>query len=62
MNKVTYFFSGSRKNKVISQSVEAKELYYSYHKFCSENYDVEIVEFSDQKVFFVKFFITLTGY
>ena len=56
MNKVTYFFSGSRKNKVISQSVEAKELYYSYHKFCSENYDVEIVEFSDQKSIFRKIF------
>lgn len=52
MSKVTYFYSGKRKNKVINQLVEAKELYYSYHKFCYENYDVEIVEFSERKSLF----------
>jgi glycosyltransferase involved in cell wall biosynthesis len=55
MNKVTYFFSGNRKDKIKNKSEEAKELYYSYHEFDKEKLDLEIIEFTEVDNLFYKF-------
>lgn len=55
MANITYIFSEGRKDKIISNQVQAEEFYYGYFNFIRLNHKLKIIEFNKNKKFF-KFF------
>lgn len=55
MKEVTYVFSGGRKTKIEQDLIESKEFYYGVPYLLSENYNVEVIEFTSSNNKFFKF-------
>ena len=54
--KISYFFQGGRKDRLLSNTPYAKEMFYGYHYF-KENYNqVSLTEFNTKQSFFRKLF------
>jgi glycosyltransferase involved in cell wall biosynthesis len=52
MTNITYVFSGNRKNRYLDENYEAREFFYGLHNFTSEEYNLEIIEPSNNKFIF----------
>lgn len=54
--QVTYFFQNGRRDRLDSNEVFAKEMFYGYHYFKEKNFKTKIIEFSPHKTNLGKYF------
>ena len=45
MSKITYIYARDRKKNIENNTVEAKELYYSFHLFKEDGNDMNVIEY-----------------
>ena len=62
MTNITYVFSGNRKNRYLNEDYEAKEFFYGLHNFSSEEYNLEIIEPSNNKFLFKKLILLIDDF
>ena len=55
MSKITYIYARDRKKNIENNTVEAKELYYSFHLFEEDGNDMNIIEYETKHNFINKF-------
>ena len=55
MSKVTYIYARDRKKNIENNTVEAKELYYSFHLFKEDGNDMNIIEYETKDNLINKF-------
>ena len=55
MSKVTYIYARDRKKNIENNTVEARELYYSFHLFKEDGNDMNIIEYETKDNFINKF-------
>ena len=56
--KITYFYQNGRVDRLKSNSIFAKEMFYGFHYF-DKKYDVSVAEFSTHKTKFGKYFFLI---
>jgi glycosyltransferase involved in cell wall biosynthesis len=56
LRKITYFFQNGRIDRLNSEKVFAKEMFYGYQYFRKNKFQTEIIEFSPQKTKLGKYF------
>ena len=62
MTNITYVFSGNRKNRYLDENYEAKEFFYGLHNFSSEEYNLEIIEPSNNKFLFRRLILLIDDF
>ena len=62
MTNITYVFSGNRKIRYLNEDYEAKEFFYGLHNFSSEEYNLEIIEPSNNKFLFKKLILLIDDF
>ena len=48
MSKITYIYARDRKKNIENNTVEAKELYYSFHLFEEDGNDMNVIEYENK--------------